>query len=704
MKNSILLRRKNKVIVNKGVSILPDVYVGSALKNIENLGYTFSPSLIDTVRTLSVDEFTSFYKQLVKDLKENLGANVVYNPMYPNFPTQVMEASDAELYINAVIHYFSTYFLQPLTGSGLPNGGLPVYEKEERIPLLDNVELKVIELGTDEEFDTLISQLMSSKTSISDTDKKDIEWIISTYPSVDSVLPTEIPLKENVGFIVSLLLQHEKASVAQVSRYFKTATDVLRLATALSDGDVSLAKNTKFRKFKRAERRLMLGLLEKCHNVTEDMLRYKKRWIRLGEILHPSEYLTKFPKTNDAFHVLRNNEKFVTFGGKVERALLDGNYTLAAELLKNRPGEFARRLDHILRNTQHIRFVLASFAEVVHEVSTPVLLQVAAHFKHRNDDAELRTFFPKGNTAKAISIENKLGTIHEDVRFLVVGIALKALTERFSELTPLNKVYLDEKLKDYIVPFSQRSASKSLRTLIRGSKVEMPEGDTIRFFIHWKDADDYRSIDLDLGAVMFGDNWEWQGFVNWQELRNASYNAYHSGDITEAPNGACEFIDLDIPSCVEHNIRYVAMSVNVYRGPNFTQIPECFAGWMVRQHPNSGEIFEPKTVIDKLDVTTDARICVPVILDLKERKVIWCDLALTDSPYYQNTVENNKAGLTELGKAISTLAKPNLYDLFFLHASARGTLVETQEEADTVFSVENGTPFEVETIMSEFLS
>ena len=50
---------------------------------------------------------------------------------------------------------------------------------------------------------------------------------------------------------------------------------------------------------------------------------------------------------------------------------------------------------------------------------------------------------------------------------------------------------------------------------------------------------------------------------------------------------------------------------------------------MVRQYPGSGEIFEPSTVQDKVDITADTQISIPVILDLKERKLIWTDLSLT---------------------------------------------------------------------------
>ena len=58
----------------------------------------------------------------------------------------------------------------------------------------------------------------------------------------------------------------------------------------MSGGDVSLAESAKFRNFTRRERRALLELLENCDNSTENMLRWKGRWIRLGERPHHGEY------------------------------------------------------------------------------------------------------------------------------------------------------------------------------------------------------------------------------------------------------------------------------------------------------------------------------------------------------------------------------------------------------------------------------
>lgn len=711
MKNSILLRRKSKVILTNGTSVLPDVYLATALKNIESLGFTFSQNLIDSARTLSIDEFTSFYKVLVKDLKQMVGAHVLFKPMYPNFPAQVMEASDSELYINAIIHYIGS-FVRDVTGHDVTEESLPVYEKEERFPLIEKVDLKVIDLGTEKEFDKMISNLIASKTSISATDKEDVEWAIRTYEDVTAILPEEIVMKENLAFVVSALFNYDKASTEAVSRYFKTATDVLRLAVALSDGDVSLATNTRFRKFKRAERRFLLSLLEKCPSITEDMLRYKTRWIRLGEILHPSEYKTRFKKTHESFDILRNDKEFHTFNGKVETALLEKDILKVTNLLVKRPGEFARRLDHLLRLTSDSDVVLSRFEKIAGEVSTPVLLQISSHFKNRNNEKDLRVIFPKGNVANVTAIENTLPEISSQICSEVVNIVEKTLISRFSELPSLGKVSLDEKLKGYLVPFSQRSASKALRTIVRGSQVDMPEGDTIRFFLWWKEGKvngvPTGRVDIDLSAIMYDENWNYMEHISYTNLRSAKYKAAHSGDITSAPNGACEFIDIDIPSVVSYGGRYVVANLYSFTHHPYCDLPECFAGWMMRKEPKSGEVFEPSTVQDKLDLSANTQICIPVILDLKERKVIWTDLSLTRDLYYANNVENNKGTVTLMGKAMTSLVKPSLYDLFELHAKARGQLdfeLDEGEEPDTVFSLDKGiTPFDIETIMADFIA
>lgn len=692
MNNSIYIRRKGKIYLDKGDNNLSDDYIFNLLKNIENLGFTFSPELVEVVKTLSIERLKSFYKQLITDLKENVGAYVEFNPMYPNFPEQVKEASEEDLYANAFWHYLGDWIGRRI---------LPSYEKKQREYLKDKVYLKVLELGSKDDFNSVFTRLLSSKTSISETDKKDIEWFIKTHnKNIFTLTPSEIPLKENVAFYIGCLLTNNIEAEQQIKQHVKTATDVLRIAVAISEGDVSLAENTKFKNISKQNRKLLLWTLENIGNITEDILRYKNRWKRLGEKLHPFEYKKQFPKCFEAFDIIRNDKSFETFNSKVEKSLIQKDIALASSLLKARPGEFARRLDNLIRLSDNPETLLSEFQKVVLSVSTPVLLQVKTHFKERNKMKELRVFFPKGNVGKTRAIDNNLPAIDEKICQDIVSICDKTLIEKFKSYKPLGKVFLDESLKNYTVPFAQRSASKALKTISRGSKINLPNGDTIRFFIYWKDGNN--RTDLDLSALALDKDSGYKMTVAYYNLKEVG--GYHSGDITSAPNGASEFIDIEISKCLKQGIRYILMSVNSYTNQPYCDLPICFAGFMGRQFPNSGEIYDPLTVENKFDLTANTRVAIPLIIDLYDNKVIWTDLSLKGNPSTNNNVHNNLSSTTIINKSMTTLAKPSLYDLLTLHIKARGEITLDIRKANTIFATDKGIkPTDIDILVSEFL-
>ena len=696
MLNEIFIRRRKKVFIESGSDVLSDAYIATVLKNLSDIGYTLSEDVISVLRTFSVQELVDFYEDVVTSLKKLKGANFTFKPMYPNFPKQVMNMHEAQLYLNAITHYLT--------------GEIPEYPKDARVPLLDDVELEVIDLGTKEEFADVVGKILTSRTSISETDKADLDFGIENNLIA---FPEEIPHKEVLGHFSKTILEKNPTEAHRLHGYFKVPTDVLRVATALSDGDVSLAQNTRFRNFTRAERKFILGALDSVRDFDEDLFSNKDRWLRLGEKLHPGEFKKRFPNAAANFNKLRNEKKPETLGGKVERYLAEGDAVAAAEKLKNRPGQFARRLDHLLRTTSKAKerqAIVDSFAEVAVNVSTPVLLQVLNHFEQRNDQS-LRVIIPKGKVSKIAALENELPKLPKKYCNAVIKTCKKALEEKFSDLEPLGNVYVGEELKGFPVPFSQRSASKTAKAVSRGSRFDIPEGDTLRFFIHWKNLESGgpgyygRRVDLDLSAVLYDADWNYLEHISYTNLKSAKYRAHHSGDITDAPNGAAEFIDVNIESVLKYGGRFVIPSVISYSGQLFSDIPECFGGWMIRQKPNSGEIFEPSTVVDKVDVTSETKYVIPVILDLQERQAIWADLAITSNThYYGRNVESNKNTLVLMGRSLTELKKADLYTLFELHGKARGKLVDNPEDADVVFSKDDGiTPYHIEEIASEFL-
>jgi hypothetical protein len=516
------------------------------------------------------------------------------------------------------------------------------------------------------------------------------------------LLPKSLPFKENLALVGAQLLAHVPgdAATAFLRQHMNTATDVLRLAVAMSDGDVSLAKATRFKPMKRSERKLLLGLVEQCGNPTEDMLRWPERWKRLGEVLHPGDYAEHFPKAHAAFAVLRNGTPFQSFNSVVETRLRSGSGGVAGavQALQSRPGEFARRLDHLLRCGAEPEQVVQQFGAAAPKVSVPVLLQVLAHFRGRGQHP-LRAFFPKGDVAKVFAVPDRRLGLPAGTAGSVVALCEQALLQRFAKLAPLGRCYVDPQLSRYLVPLSQRSASKALRTLVRGSRLSMGSEQFVRMFLWWTNG--RGRVDIDLSAVLFGPRFEFIDQLSYYQL--SIYGGYHSGDIVDAPQGAAEFIDLDIQRLRALNVRFVVMVLNSYTMQPYCDLPECFAGWMARKDLGSGEPFEPRTVVDRIDVASDTQICLPLALDLEARQVLWMDVALKEQPRWNN-VHNNLVGVSLMLRAISSLVKPDLHTLFSLHGRARGELVQVAGEAQTVFSEHEGvTPFDVDRIRAEFL-
>lgn len=695
--DKILLRRKNLLIVEPTTieyvqSKEEQKLLVAMMKNIQSLGYTFSSDLFNHLSHFNKNEIHKFYKQLIPELKELVGADVEYNPMYPNFPSQVAEMDDVELFINTIIHYWSSGTL------------MPEYEKEERFPLIDDNKMTLLSIGNHEDLMKIFKNLVSSKTSLSSQDKEDITIIIKNCANYANYLPDEIPLKENVALIGKLIIEEAPIKSAKtISKYFRTATDVLRLVTALSNGDISLATKTKYRSLKRYERRMILDLLSKCGDITEDLFRYHYEWIRVAEIIHPFEYhYPKYKKVNRAFYVLRNEKKPLMFGGKVQEAILRKDMKSAADLLKFRPGEFARQLDKLLRDSDNPNYVLECFKSVATGISTPVLLQVRQHFIGRMSETPnpIRVFFPKGNFAKAMSIKNELPNISKTVCQNVAKICRDAIIEQYKSKESLGKVYVDAEFKNYLVPFSQRSASSSTKSVVRGSQLPIKDNtNAIRAFIWWTNNLNSR-VDIDLSAAIYDSDWNYIEHVSYTRLRSGKMKAYHSGDITNGgyinSKGVSEFLDINIDAVAE-NGRYIVYQIYNYTGQNYSILKNCRFGWMEREDVNSGEIFEPTTVKMLMDVNAEGTTAIPVIFDCVERKFIWCDmnLGIQRSHHGGINLESNLSGVTATCYAMTHLNKPNIYDLAMLNAMARGEVVKNRNEADIIFSNDTTVPYEI---------
>jgi hypothetical protein len=709
-KNSIFLTKSFKVVLpsyatrddsSDVVDNFPHII--TIIKNIESLGILVSKNLFNALRKLCIADLNSFYLETISVLKEIKGAHRKFEPMYPNYPQQVIDTSLSELYFNALSHYWDS-FLQDV-GVILGPIRLPQYDKEERPFLRDNVKYEHIDLGTELEFIDIFKNLIGSKSSISEYDKTVIKWFVYNYrQKVLVFLPDEIPYKENLSILIGELISIG-ISADHLFKYFKTPTDVLRVAVALSGGDVSLFKPSKFKNFSRPIRKFLLSILELFHHnkskedILSEMNKYRSRWVKLGEFLHPGDY-NFLRNTYDTFSALRSKHPIRTFNSKVEVGIINDKILSVIKLLKTRPGEFARRLDHLIRiNPSYALQIVYEFNAVADKVSIPVLLQVYAHFKNK-ENSDIRVIIPKGITSHTTILNVPKLDVPIEYQKLISNSARTAIIKQLKFKNNLGNVYIDPNLKNYLVPFSQRSASKALKTIVRGSKIPV-DFNNIRLFLWWKQPKGVR-VDVDLGCSFLDENLNMMGNIAYYNLKNEF--GCHSGDIVSAQNGACEFIDFNISNLKCKNVRYALMMLFSFTKHSYADLPECFAGFMSREHPNSGEIFEPKTVENKFDISCDDTCCVPFFLDLKTNEIFWADLTYTGNFRHPNNALNQRKSLQNICKIITELnkKKANLYDLLEMHAEARGKRILNPKHADVIFDSKHF-PFEIDNILNNYL-
>jgi hypothetical protein len=218
--------------------------------------------------------------------------------------------------------------------------------------------------------------------------------------------------KENIAFLTTIDFKYLSL--------LKTPTDVLRAATALSGGDISLKKPVKF-KLNRYQRKAIANALNKVINESniEELRTWENRWKALAHNIHIGEFSNKYSEAYKALSQIRKNPKVIkTF----ESRILNSEKDTVLDLIKTRPGVFARKLNYLIR--KYGEDVITQFDIVADKVSPIVLMQMVAHFRSYR---ESRSFLLKdGSLFKKKEIVNPP---EEKVLDKIQNILQKALSK-----------------------------------------------------------------------------------------------------------------------------------------------------------------------------------------------------------------------------------------------------------------------------------
>lgn len=641
----------------------------------------------------------------------------------------------------------SPFFLTPPTDDApLPNGRAIPY--------------KLLDLGQSVEDDAraLFRSLCERQQAMSPVDVQALTSLVTEMGArVVAWLPPKVPVKENAARVFGTLLQNlpPETVLPAAAPYLKTATDVLRMLAVLSGADASLQgelayvavardkagrwaarvdhllgtkwkeypnatsiyvtytkKRFRMARLSRAFRRTVLAILESFdgERLTEDMLRHRAYWVWAGEFLHPHEYAKRFPKVARAFAIVREKApdgtpapRFETFAAKVEAAIAKKDVGTAVTLLSTRPGDFARRFDHLLRvgarDPAEIARVSQTFEANVKAFSTPVLLTLWTTLPTRTAKAPVRMYWPKGGVAKGVAATDKRAPLPKEVARAATAAVQGELLRRFADKPTFADVVVDDALAAITVPFNERTASPSAVQLARGSRVtgEISNAPLVRLFLHWCEPKGGYDTDIDLSVAFYDKDWKYVGVCSYYQLTceiAGKTIAKSSGDRQDAPwpDGATEFVDLHRAEARAAGIRYAAMVVNAYAGMTFSQLERGYAGIMMRDDAH-GAHFDPRTVTLKFALQGDNGVFLPMVFDVDDGTIHWLDVYSTGRIVFNNVATSN-ADVARIGptmmKYFATGVRANMRDLALLHAAARGKRVHLRAESGATRSLVRG--------------
>ena len=711
--NSIALRHLNGIYMPKNIDnnvneTLSIEELATLIKKFEGYGYIFSKELAIAIskeeRNIVIDKLKSVIK-VIEDFKSDKN----YTVFYRNFPDEVINMSEVDLYINQILHYWIGY---------LPSNSENVIKEDvEPSKLVKARELNLID---DEMIEKLFIDLLSSNVTLSEQYLDDV-CVLTNNKSIKELekYMEYIQMKETLTTVSSYILKKEGVLIGN----FKTATDILRLIAKISDVELN-NKHIHFTYFSRTDLSQLMAKLENLKNIMPDIKRYSKPWHTFFKLYAKKINFNKYPKVRNAVDMLFGDISYVTERGKINEKI-NRLPAMSEEELDNFVkeftvfyGDYIREILSLLNKAKENQYekLLLGLENSVTKVNTRILFQLYDRIINlkAKDETVPRLVNSKGKWRRlreSISLSDELLN-------RVLQIVEDGIKTQLKEKETLGKVYIDEDYKNIMLTTSEKDSNISLRPMTRGSRIKFnPNAEVLRFFVAWKNLDEkimkefkvkYGRVDIDLSALSFDKDFKFKRVVAYYNQKEMGFA--FSGDITDAPQGALEYIDIyDLEKQKKNGTRYILMQIRSYNGYTFKEINSVYAGVM---ELTSNEAKEKKNMYSTA-ITQGFQIMSPqittntILVDLVKFEYVWLDMNMAN--YKVDTFQNSLTYeeipyLNDLLKYFMKKQYVTMYDLLKLNADVRGMLVENKKEANIIFEkVDNKNNLALADILSNYL-
>ena len=746
--DSIALRHLNGIYIAKNTDnnineTLSMAELATLIKKFEGYGYIFSKELAIAI---SKEERNTIINKLkaVIEVIENFKSDKNYTVFYKNFPDEVINMTETELYINQILHYWFGY---------LPSNNENIIKEDVEPSKL--VKARELNLVDDEMIEKLFIDLLSSNVTLSEQYLDDV-CVLTNNKSIKELekYMEYIQMKETLTTVSNYTLQKEGVLIGD----FKTATDILRLIAKISGVELN-NKHIHFAYFSRTVLSQLMNKLENLKNIMPDIKRYSKPWHSFFKLYAKKINFNKYPKVRNAVDMLFGDISYMTERGKINEQI-NRLPTMSEEELDNFVkeytvfyGDYIREILSLLNKANENQYekLLLGLENCVTKVNTRILFQLYDRIinlqaknkstpnlvnrkeKWRRLKESIKLLYGKTNNLKAnyesiprlVNSKGKWRILKESIKLSddllnrVLQIVENGIKIQLKEKENLGKVFIDEDYKNIMLTTSEKDSNVSLRPMTRGSRIKFnPNAEVLRFFVAWKNLDEKTlkelnaysdRVDVDLSALTFDENLEFNDVVAYYNQKK-SYFAF-SGDITDAPEGALEYIDVfDLEKLKKKGDKYVLIEIRSYNGYTFKEINTVYAGVM---ELTSKEAKEKKNmystaITEGFQIVSSERTTNTILVDLEKFEYIWLDTNMASymlGVMYGNALSNEEIPyLNDLLRYFSRKQYVTMYDLLKLNADVRGVLTKDKKEADIIFEkVDNKNNLALADILSNYL-
>lgn len=693
--------------------------------NLRKLGYTVSEDLLHAMNSIAPNQAITIFDTM----KEVLGVNLNWAPLVKGWDTPTGETR-----LDHIITFFANAIksnkgLRLQCGHLIPENTFPM-ERYNGCPFCGTLfqlakienysqgsKLKVLEIWTEDDLIKYFKDLLESRTALNATQVDSLKILVEEFSLPD----VEITMKETQIVVLDALV--DKGEHERGQQFISSPTDILRYLWYKKTGFLQIvepktiikrtsqnnahitsvldkskkakadAKTDLKLKYNRTQCKMIAGWLNNLNMDVEKAceIMHPKRgmWVRFIRALRLAEYAKRpnFGYLKDLLDIFYN-QAYTVYQGEVEQSRIKLDAEKTFNLLKQRPGLFARSLF-----ANMLWFgddeTLSVFQEVMDKVPMRLLFTLNMYAQTYFDANAQRMVKPLGGTSKRIGA-NKLVSIYTEDQLKVMiskieDLCIKAVSNRFKKIPTESKtMYIDPML--FNIPLSIGDRSETIQDTscaLMGTRLSV-EGNAVRLFMQWGKDLPAQHLDMDLSChIALPHATEVCSYYNL-----TAPGAKHSGDIRSIPYkiGTAEYIELDINELSRVGAQYVTFTCNAYSNGSIS--PNLVVGWMNSVYPmkiseKTGVAYDPSCVQHQVRVSKGlSKGLVFGVLEVATREIIWLEMPFGGQIVANMDAKNVEALIAKLK------SKTTIGNLLEIKAQAQNIDIVETENADESYTMQ----------------